>query len=160
MNRVARDVIRFAGFGLLFGFLLSRVGATDYDNIAGMFLLTDLHLMGVIGTAVVVAAVGLALLRRRERPLLIAPKPRKPGLVVGGLLFGAGWALTGTCPGTGLAQLGEGRWMALFTVGGIVAGTLLYRRVGARVEGWLQARRLRLPARGGAGAAAEATVER
>jgi len=62
---LAKDILTFGGFGLLFGFLLSRVGATRYDNIAGMFLLTDLHLMGVIGTAVVVAGVGLALLRRR-----------------------------------------------------------------------------------------------
>jgi uncharacterized membrane protein YedE/YeeE len=135
-------MIAFLLFGLLFGFLLVRVGATDFDAIAQMFLLSDLHLAGVIGVAVAVAAPLLWLLRRRgiagpEGPIVIAPKPRKPGLVVGGLLFGAGWALTGTCPGTVLAQLGEGQLVALFTVAGIFAGTALHRRTGARVERWL-----------------------
>ena len=126
-----RHSLLFGGFGLLFGFVLSRVGATDMDAIAGMFLLTDLHLVGVIGGAVVVAGVGLALLRRRSGgQALIQPKPMKPGLVVGAALFGAGWALTGTCPGTGLAQLGEGHLMAVFTLAGILAGSGLYRAIG------------------------------
>lgn len=133
----------FFGFGLLFGFILSRAGATDYDAIAKMFLLEDLHLMGVIGVAILVAGPSLRLvawLRQRlgYTALRIQPKAMKPGQVVGGLIFGAGWALTGTCPGTGLAQLGEGKWMALFTVGGIFLGTWLYRRFGGRVETFLE----------------------
>lgn len=131
-----RSTLIFLAFGLVFGFLLSRVGATEFDAIAGMFLLTDLHLMGVIGGAIVVAGIGFAWRRRRGEDT-IAPKPVKPGLVLGAALFGAGWALTGTCPGTGLAQLGEGQWMAVFTVAGMLAGSDLYRRIGARVEGWL-----------------------
>lgn len=139
-----RQTLQFLLFGLVFGFLLSRVGATDFDAIAGMFLLTDLHLMGVIGAAVVVAGIGLAVFRRRaaaglEAPT-ITPKPVKPGLVLGAVLFGAGWALTGTCPGTGLAQIGEGKWIAVFTVAGILAGSGLYRLIGVRLEGWLRAR--------------------
>ncbi|RMH42626.1 MAG: hypothetical protein D6689_07625 [Deltaproteobacteria bacterium] len=134
----------FLLFGAGFGFLLSRVGATDFDAIAGMFLLSDLHLMGVIGVAIAVAAVGLHRWARRAaagRPApTIAPKPVKPGLIVGAALFGAGWGLTGTCPGTGLAQVGEGRWIALFTVAGMLAGTALYRVVGARVEAALARR--------------------
>lgn len=127
-------------FGLLFGFILSRVGATQYDTIANMFLLRDFHLMGVIALAILVAGVGMALFRRYQvkapdgAPLKIAPKPRKPGNLLGGLLFGAGWALAGACPGTALAQLGEGSLVGLFTVLGIFLGTMLYRRVGARVE--------------------------
>jgi uncharacterized membrane protein YedE/YeeE len=119
--------------GAVFGFILSRVGATDFDAIAGMFLLTDLHLMGVIGLAAIVAGIGL-----RRAPIPV--KPRKPGNAVGGLLFGAGWALTGTCPGTALAQLGEGRLTVLFTLTGILLGTALYRRVGGSVESWLTPR--------------------
>lgn len=139
-------MIRFMGFGLLFGFLLARVGATDYDAIARMFLLDDLHLAGVIGVAVVVAGIGMRLLPRygRRVGLVVAPvepKAMKPGVVVGGVLFGAGWAITGTCPGTGLAQLGEGRLTALFTLSGLLLGTALYGWLGRRVEGWLAARR-------------------
>ncbi len=132
-------MLRLTLFGALFGFILSRVGATDYDAIAQMFLLTDLHLAGVIGIAILVAAPALALLRRRgiagpNAPITIRPKPRKPGNAIGGVLFGAGWALTGTCPGTALAQLGEGQLMAVFTLIGILAGAALYRRVGSAVE--------------------------
>ncbi|MCB9726865.1 MAG: YeeE/YedE family protein [Deltaproteobacteria bacterium] len=142
----------FLAFGLLFGFILSRVGATDFDAIAEMFLLTDLHLMGVIGVAVGVAGLGLAWTRRRvargaDLPT-IKPKPVKPGLVLGAALFGAGWAVTGTCPGTGLAQLGEGKLMAVFTVAGIFAGTFLYRLVGPGLErrlATLRRPRVRLP---------------
>lgn len=124
---------RYLAFGLLFGFILSRVDATSYDAIAQMFLLEDLHVMGVIGVAVIVAGIGLRVLRRQRGPLpqvTIQPKPRKAGNLIGGLLFGAGWALTGTCPGTGLAQLGELQIMAVFTVAGVFAGTALYRRLG------------------------------
>lgn len=115
-------------FGLLFGFVLSRVGATDYDAIAGMFRLTDLHLMGVIGGAVALSAFGFWLIRRRAlrsldgAPIELVQKPMTRWLPLGALMFGVGWALTGTCPGTALAQLGEGRLAALATIAGILLG--------------------------------------
>ncbi|MFT7579102.1 MAG: putative membrane protein YedE/YeeE [Myxococcota bacterium] len=130
----------FLAAGLGFGFILSRAGATDYDAILGMFALTDLHLMGVIGVAVVVAGAGIWVMKRRARlagaPTPIRAKALKPGLILGGFLFGSGWALTGTCPGTALSQLGEGKLIAIATVGGILAGTWLYGRFGGIVEGW------------------------
>ena len=138
-----RHSLQFLGFGLVFGFLLSRVGATEFDAIATMFLLTDLHLMGVIGVAVLVAGAGVRVFRARaaagyEAPSL-RPKPIKPGLLIGSVLFGLGWAMTGTCPGTGLAQLGEGKWIALFTVAGVFAGSGLHRVVGKPIEARLAA---------------------
>jgi uncharacterized membrane protein YedE/YeeE len=143
------NFVKLLGFGALFGFLLSRSRATDFDAIANMFLLTDLHLMGVIGLAVVVAGVGLALFRRSNARggswPTIARKPVKPGLIVGSVLFGAGWAITGTCPGTGLAQIGEGKWIALFTVAGILVGSWLYAKVGRQFEHWLAAVRRPAP---------------
>ena len=145
---------RSIGFGLLFGFLLSRVGATDYDAISGMFALTDLHLMGVIGLAIAVAAAGFALFRRtglRARggaPLALAKKPYTPGVIWGGLLFGVGWALAGTCPGTALAQIGEGRLAGVVTFAGIV--------LGAYAQSRFSAARARGPARQGASSQARA----
>lgn len=131
----------FTAFGALFGFLLVRVGATDYDTIAGMFLLSDLHLMGVMGVAMAVAGLGQLHARRRAARgadvATIRPKPMKPGLAIGAALFGAGWAITGTCPGTGLAQVGEGKLVALFTIAGILLGSALYRRVGGKIESWI-----------------------
>jgi hypothetical protein len=112
-------------FGALFGVLLSRARATDYDAITGMFLLRDLHLMGVIGVAVVTAALGMAVLRARGRAQGIQPKPYHRLVFAGGLIVGIGWALSGACPGTALAQIGEGKLYALATVLGLVAGTWL-----------------------------------
>jgi uncharacterized membrane protein YedE/YeeE len=128
-------------YGALFGFLLSRAGATDFDVITGMFRLTDLHILHVIGLAVAVAAAGLHLFRRgllRPRtgaPAAIETKPWTPGLVAGALLFGVGWALSGTCPGTSLAQIGEGRLAGLVTFAGILLGAWLASlRAPARVR--------------------------
>ena len=128
----------FLAFGALFGFLLSRARATDYDAIIGMFRLTDLHLFGVIGVAIAAAAVGVRLLRMHtERslagePLGLKTKPYHSAVFAGGLVFGVGWALSGACPGTALTQIGEGKLYALATVLGIVAGTWLRQRVVSR----------------------------
>jgi uncharacterized membrane protein YedE/YeeE len=122
----------FTGFGALFGFVLSRGRASDYDTIAGMFRLSDLHLFGVIGGAIATAGVGLWLLRRSGNrtitgaPVELGRKPWQPGAFVGGLVLGAGWALSGACPGTSLVQVGEGKILAVFTVGGILLGTYLF----------------------------------
>lgn len=118
-------------FGVLFGFVLSRVGATDYDAIAGMFRLTDLHLMGVIGAAVALSASGFWLARRGHAraldgsPIVLEKKPMTRWLAAGSVMFGVGWALSGTCPGTALAQLGEGRVAAVATIAGILLGSYL-----------------------------------
>jgi uncharacterized membrane protein YedE/YeeE len=128
-------------FGAAFGFALSRARATDPDAIAGMFRLQDLHLMGVIVVAIAVSALGLAVVRRRaRRPALagcameVTPKPFHSGVVPGGLLFGAGWALSGTCPGTALAQPGELKSYAVFTIAGILLGTWVYGAMASRAK--------------------------
>ena len=91
----------FLAFGLLFGFVLSRARVTDYDTIAGMFQLADLHLFGVIGGAIATSALGFGLLHRAGgrtvsgAPWEVRPKPWQRGVIGGGLVLGAGWGLTG-----------------------------------------------------------------
>jgi uncharacterized membrane protein YedE/YeeE len=122
----------FTLFGALFGFVLARGRLSDYDTMAAMFRLAEIHVFGVIATAIGTAALGLWLIRRAGNRTLtgavveVVPKPWQAGALWGGLLFGAGWALTGTCPGTSLVQLGEGKVLAAFTVAGILAGTYAY----------------------------------
>jgi uncharacterized membrane protein YedE/YeeE len=124
--------------GMVFGFVLSRAGATDYAAIAGMFRLTDLHLFGVIGVAVALNAVAFAWLRRagaRARdgaPLALATKPMTAGLIPGALVFGAGWAIAGACPGTALAQVGEGQLTGAVVLAGILLGAWLHQARTAR----------------------------
>jgi uncharacterized membrane protein YedE/YeeE len=127
------DMLRTLLFGTLFGFILSRAGVTDYDTMTQMFLLEEWHVMGVMGIAMIIAGTGMFLLKKMNvktfegKPLPIEKKPLNKGNLWGGLLFGAGWAITATCPGTVLVQLGEGKLTALFTISGIFLGTLLFR---------------------------------
>lgn len=121
-------------FGILFGYFLSKSRATDYDSIVAMFRFQQFQLYGVIIVAVVVVSVGLFLLRRKGnktlsgQPMEMEPLKWDPNRLAGAFLFGAGWALAGTCPGTSLAQIGEGKLIAFATVIGIAAGVWAYKK--------------------------------
>jgi len=113
--------------GTIFGFVLSRSGAADYNYIQGMFLLEEFQLYGIIGTAVVVTAPGLYLLKRYGKTLSGAPisferKPGHRGNIYGGFLFGVGWSITGMCPGPILVNIGEGKLYALAALAGTLIG--------------------------------------
>ncbi len=117
--------------GLVFGLILSRSGAADYDFIQGMFLLTELQLYGIIGTAIAITAPGLWVLKRYGQtltgaPIRIRPKPVHRGNLVGGVLFGMGWSITGMCPGPIIVNIGEGKLYALAAFAGVVAGVFLF----------------------------------
>lgn len=127
--------IGFLVFGILFGFTLSRVGASEYDLIVGMFIGQDYKLVGVIVTAIIVGAVGMQVLKRFSRPvkngetLQISRKELKKWSLLGAALFGIGWGMSGACPGTVLAQLGEGKIFGFFTFAGMIFGTFIYARL-------------------------------
>jgi hypothetical protein len=122
------------GFGLLFGFFLSKSQATDFDAMQDMFRLKSVQLWGVIGMAIFIVALGLLIFQWTKKPTLSGkaldwkPLQFHPERILGALVFGVGWALSGACPGTALTQIGEGKLMAIATVGGILAGVWLYRK--------------------------------
>lgn len=129
----------FLLLGTVFGFLLSRAGATTFDFYAELFLFTNLQLLWVIATAGLVGIVGVALFKRAKlraiadhEPLSFQGKPMRKTLVLGALLFGIGWGVSGACPGTAPAMLGEGKMLAGFTLVGILFGTYLYGRMHAK----------------------------
>jgi uncharacterized protein len=124
--------------GTIFGFILSRSGAADYDFIQGMFLFTNLQLYGIMGVAVLVGAPGIWLIKQRGRTLFgrkieIELKPLHRGNITGGVLFGVGWSLAGMCPGPILVNIGEGKIYALAALAGALAGAgvfgTLYQRL-------------------------------
>ncbi|TAK76582.1 MAG: YeeE/YedE family protein [Dehalococcoidia bacterium] len=120
-------VLLYLGLGTLFGFVLSRSGAADYNFIQGMFLFTNFQLYGIIGSAVAFTAPSLWLLKRygktlTGKPLVIELKPGHRGNVVGGLLFGVGWSITGMCPGPILVNIGEGKVYAVAALAGALIG--------------------------------------
>jgi uncharacterized membrane protein YedE/YeeE len=124
----------FLLFGILFGYFLSKSRATDYDTVIDMFQFHDLQLYGVIAVAIAVIALGLFLFRRWGVLPALKNNPEwqkmnwEPNRLVGAFVFGAGWVVTGTCPGTALTQIGEGKIVALFTVLGILIGVFAFKK--------------------------------
>ncbi|MEI6664666.1 MAG: DUF6691 family protein [Chloroflexota bacterium] len=117
----------YLALGTAFGLALSRSGAADYDFIQGMFLFTNLQLYGIIGSAVVLTAPGLWLIKRNGstlfgRPVHIELKPGHRGNVIGGLLFGVGWSICGMCPGPIWVNIGEGKIYAVAALAGALIG--------------------------------------
>jgi uncharacterized protein len=124
--------VLFLILGTAFGYILIRAGVSSYDVIRDMFLLRSWHMYGVLGVAVPISFLLVQLWKKfGRRPLMggetdwsIEKVSRKH--VIGGLLSGAGWALTGACPGPALAILGYGLLSGIFIVGGIFLGTYVY----------------------------------
>ena len=117
--------------GTAFGIVLSRSGAADYDVVQEMFLFESFQLYGIMAVAVAVTAPGLWWLKRVGRtatgaPLLVKPKPRHPGNLLGGAIFGVGWSLTGMCPGPIFVNVGEGKLYALGALAGALVGAALF----------------------------------
>jgi len=128
-------IIKKTGFlltGIFFGFTLSRSGASDYNFIYYMFTGENLKLALLMSTAIVVGAIGMIILKAlgnkdiRGVEIAINRKPLDKNTVIGGILFGVGWAASGACPGTVLVQIGEGKVLGLFAFLGMLFGTYLY----------------------------------
>ncbi len=125
--------LRSALMGLLMGLTLSFVGFTNFGEVNKMFLFTDLRMLFAFAGAVVFATLFFRYLVEGM------PSHRKlmhPGIIPGAFLFGAGWAITGSCPSIALVQLGEGQVVAVFTAIGILLGVWLYRHVHRRFFRW------------------------
>ena len=119
--------------GALFGYLMSQAGATTFDFHAKLFLFEDFQLLKVFGTAVTVGVIGVLLLKKYQVNAIVTgqavdfvKKPYKQGLIAGAVLFGIGWGLTASCPGSVPIMIGEGKIGAYFTLIGLVLGTLSY----------------------------------
>lgn len=131
--------LSFLGFGLIFGFALSRVGASDFNLIFDMFVLENMTLPGVMLTAIVVGFISMRIFAyqktrtRSGAPLKISEKKLGKWGLAGALLFGLGWGMSGACPGTVLAQLGEGKLLGFATFTGMIIGTYIYALLKERI---------------------------
>ena len=120
-------------FGVAFGFLLQKGGVAKYHVLVGVLLLEDFTVAKVMLTAIIVGCIGvfslygLGLVRLHVKPTRYAAN------ILGGLIFGVGFALLGYCPGTGAAALGQGNLDALAGVAGLMLGSYLF----AEVSAWL-----------------------
>jgi uncharacterized protein len=112
--------------GALFGFLLQKGRVVRFDKQIGALLLKDMTILKFMLSAILVGMVGITLLVDAGIVTSSHKAMNVGAVVIGGALFGAGWAVMGYCPGTSIGALGEGRWHAVFAVAGMVAGAAIY----------------------------------
>jgi len=112
--------------GILFGILLQRAEVLRYDKQVGALRLMDMTIFKFMLSAIVVGAVGIYLLRDLGLIELSLKGTSIGAQMLGGSLFGIGWAILGYCPGTAGGALGEGRTDALWGILGMLAGGGLY----------------------------------
>lgn len=118
--------------GVYFGVVLTKSEVASWQRVNDMFLFKEPHMFLIIGTGIGVAMVSMFLIKRcggksiNGKTIQYQPKPWHQGVMFGGMLFGAGWALTGACPGPIYAQIGGGAWMAMFTLAGAICGTFIF----------------------------------
>jgi hypothetical protein len=128
----APKLIASAMFGLAFGFLLQKGGAGKFHVLIGQLLLQDWTVAKIMLTAIIVGMIGIFPLHHFAKVNLHIKPTRIGANIIGGLLFGAGFALIGYCPGTAAAALGQGSWDALFGMTGLIAGSWMF----AERSGW------------------------
>ena len=120
--------------GFCFGFLLQRGGVTRYDIIMGQLLLRDWTVVKVLLTAILTGMVGIYLLRIPGLARLHVYSGSFGSSVIGGLIFGVGFAILGYCPGTTAGAVGQGSLDALLAgVPGMVFGAALYAKIYPRL---------------------------
>jgi len=127
-------MVRFFLLGILFGITLTMGEVISWFRIHEMFRFESFHMYGVIGSAVVLGAAFHLLAKRRKwlaqggQPLDIHrySANRWTSYLLGGTVFGMGWAVTGACPGPLFITLGAGYWPIVVAILGALLGTLLY----------------------------------
>jgi uncharacterized protein len=127
--------------GTAFGFVLGWARLTDYDVIRDMLLLRRADVFLLMMSATLTAAIGVRLLRALHvrsvldhAPIAWTTQAPRRQHAIGGVVFGIGWSLAGTCPGPVAAQLGRGQITAVFTIVGLLCGILIHDVVGSRRE--------------------------
>jgi len=128
--------LKYLIFGTLFGIILTKSQVISWFRIQEMFRFQSFHMYGIIGSAIVVGAISILLLKKFQvkavdgAPIRFPEKPYNKAAIFGGITFGLGWALTGACPGPIFALIGNG--YSVFVV------TLLFALFGVWVYGLFQ----------------------
>ena len=118
--------------GTAFGFVLTKAEAISWFRIQEMFRFQSFHMYGLMMSAVLVGMVSIQLIRRfgirtlSGEPITIEPKVFQWGNVIGGLIFGLGWAMTGACPGPLYALVGAGVYVMAAGLLSAIGGTWVY----------------------------------
>lgn len=124
--------MKYALVGIGFGIVFVKAEIISWFRIQEMFRLQSFHMYGVIGTAVVVGITSVWLIKKfniktiNGEPIVFQSKEFSKGQIIGGLIFGLGWAMTGACPGPLFAQIGTGALVVFIVLLSAIAGTWVY----------------------------------
>ena len=125
--------IKFLLLGIVFGIVMAKSEAISWFRIQEMFRFQAFHMYGIIGTAVILGVIGVALIKKFKirdfhgNPILFHPKEKSiVRYLVGGTIFGLGWALSGACPGPMVVNIGYGFFAMAIVFLFALIGTFLY----------------------------------
>ncbi|MEZ4787652.1 MAG: DUF6691 family protein [Flavobacterium haoranii] len=126
-------LFRFFAVGIIFGIVLTKSEAVSWYRIFEMFRFESFHMYGIICTAIVTGIIGLQIIKKKKvkdfngYPIMIVEKEKGfYRYIIGGLLFGLGWGLVGSCPGPIFILIGTGALSMIIVLIGAVLGTFLY----------------------------------
>jgi uncharacterized membrane protein YedE/YeeE len=125
--------LKYLVVGAFFGIVLSKAEVVSWYRIFEMFHFDSFHMYGVIGSAIAVGIVFIQVIKRTHMKstlgseINIPPKNRSVArYLLGGIIFGLGWALTGACPGPMFILLGHGIGVVLVVIASAILGTFTY----------------------------------
>lgn len=125
--------IKFLLLGIVFGIVMAKSEAISWFRIQEMFRFQAFHMYGIIGTAVTLGVIGVALIKKIKirdfhgNPILFYPKDKSvTRYLIGGIIFGLGWALSGACPGPMVVNIGYGFLSMIVVFFFAIVGTYLY----------------------------------
>ena len=124
--------IKYILTGILLGIIFVKAEIISWFRIQEMFRFQSFHMYGIIGSAVIVAAISILIIKKYNiktiygEKIHFIPKPFQKGQIFGGLLFGLGWAITGACPGPLFTQIGTGSTVIVITLLSAILGTWFY----------------------------------
>ena len=125
--------LKFIIAGILFGIIMSKSEAISWYRMQEMFRFQSFHMYGLMGTAVVLGSLAVFIIKKfnikdyKGDPIHFTAKDRSyPRYILGGTIFGLGWALTGACPGPMFVNIGHGYFAMLIVILGALIGTYLY----------------------------------
>lgn len=132
--------IAYLGVGVLFGVVMSKAEIVSWYRIYEMFRFESFHMFGVIGSAVILGIIAVQLIKKKEGKTIkgeeIAFNNKNksiPRYLIGGTLFGLGWAMTGACPGPMFVLLGQGVASIGIVIISALLGTFLYGALRSRL---------------------------
>ena len=128
-----KNIIKYFLVGFVFGIVLTKSEAVSWYRIYEMFQFQSFHMYGIISVAVLTGIIGIQIIKRNKikdikGESIEIPDKEKGSFRywIGGLFFGLGWALVGSCPGPIFILLGAGFWTVLIVLFGALLGTYLY----------------------------------